>query len=585
MDKVNTMPSIWLWVAIAVGVVILLGLIIALVYGLKARGRSTSRAGDYAEPVTAETVAKPIVVEATTKAEDTAKTVQIYNYVDSQERAQPKVEQTPAPVVYERPARDPNYDSLRDLIVETQQDVHSLKRQMADTPVERMPDRVIDYQARGNQQEINDLRRQMSEMMMEKLVDKLENKLAENQQNLSAVQRQMEEMRAEKATDRLEMQLQASKQEIEALHRQMNEMNSRPAPVAERYEPAMRDSATQYDLAMIKRQLDELTAQRNSDRYDYQMRDTQYDLMSIKRQLDELLSQRNSNNRYNPQLMDTQYDLMALKRQVEDLYAGRSNDHLQSQLRDTQQDLGDIKRQLNDLYAGRSTDNNFQSQLRDTQYDVGALKRQVDELRQQREQPVRREPRALPGSRDVSAIQRQTNEIYGTRVAEDYDDYDASLLDDDDDDDGMFLPDDDVVFSAPQLTLREAYSQLSFQQKRYFDRLHRYASEKPDARVKEAKTYLTIGVGNKSYVQLAIKRNVVVAYFLLESEEMLRLRLLDETYVKPEKTKIKIVNEEAFESALKMIDVREVQVAREITLVKELRREKQRLRYESLKKR
>lgn len=151
-------------------------------------------------------------------------------------------------------------------------------------------------------------------------------------------------------------------------------------------------------------------------------------------------------------------------------------------------------------------------------------------------------------------------------------------------DDKKIVSKDAITIEAIQkFSIKEAYEQLSYTQKKYFTNLVKYAKSKPNAKVKEAKGYIRIGNGNKTYIQLAIKKNTVIACFSLESEELLRLRLEGETTVKPDQTKIKIVNEEALNTAIKMIDVRVQQVEREVELIKELRKEKQKLRYERIK--
>lgn len=150
--------------------------------------------------------------------------------------------------------------------------------------------------------------------------------------------------------------------------------------------------------------------------------------------------------------------------------------------------------------------------------------------------------------------------------------------------DGTLVSKDAVVIEGVQrFTIQEAYNQLSTTQKGYFDKLKNYASSKPNAKIKEAKSYVSIGDGNKNYIQLTIKKNTVIACFSLESEDLLRLRLEGETSIKPEKTKVKIVDLETLDSAIKMIDIRAMQVKKEIELIKDLRKEKQKIRYESLK--
>lgn len=141
-----------------------------------------------------------------------------------------------------------------------------------------------------------------------------------------------------------------------------------------------------------------------------------------------------------------------------------------------------------------------------------------------------------------------------------------------------------VIEGVKKLTLKEAYAQLSDRQKQYFDMLKIYAQSKPHARAKEAKSYLNIGIGNKLFVKLTIKKNTVVACFALESEELLMLKQNGKGSIKPEETKIKIVDMNSYETATKMIDIRVEQVNREIEITNNLRKEKQKQRYQDSKK-
>lgn len=141
-----------------------------------------------------------------------------------------------------------------------------------------------------------------------------------------------------------------------------------------------------------------------------------------------------------------------------------------------------------------------------------------------------------------------------------------------------------IIEGVNKLTLKEAYAQLPERQKKYFDMLKIYAQSKPHARVKEVKSYLNIGIGNKLFVKLTIKKNIVVACFTLESEEILMLKRDGNSSIKPEQTKIKIVDMNAYETAIKMIDIRVEQVNREIELTNNLRKEKQKKRYQDSKK-
>ncbi len=140
------------------------------------------------------------------------------------------------------------------------------------------------------------------------------------------------------------------------------------------------------------------------------------------------------------------------------------------------------------------------------------------------------------------------------------------------------------VLSSGKLTLKQAYAKLSTEQKRYFDLLKIYAEGKPLARTKEVKASLNIGVGTKHYIQLGIKKGIVIASFNNESEELMMLRLNGKKLLKPEPTKIKVVDRASYETAKQMVDIRVEQVSRELEAVRDLRREKQKQRYEESKK-
>lgn len=131
-----------------------------------------------------------------------------------------------------------------------------------------------------------------------------------------------------------------------------------------------------------------------------------------------------------------------------------------------------------------------------------------------------------------------------------------------------------VINSVNKMNLQEAYWKLPSKQRSYFNKLRDYADVKPNARAKETRTHVAVGVGNKNYIRLGIKKGIVIAYFVSESDDMQRLRLTGEVPLKPEETQIKIVNDEALELAKRMIDLRVEQVEKETQIIKEIRKQK-----------
>lgn len=135
-----------------------------------------------------------------------------------------------------------------------------------------------------------------------------------------------------------------------------------------------------------------------------------------------------------------------------------------------------------------------------------------------------------------------------------------------------------IINSSPKLELDEAYENLPTKQKQYFRKLKEYADKKPNATSKESKKYLIVGEGNKPYIKLMIKRNMTVAYFKLENENLKALRRSGngDVEIKVKETELKIVDDNAFEMAKNMIDLRVQQIAQEKEYLKQLRKEKRR---------
>ena len=105
-----------------------------------------------------------------------------------------------------------------------------------------------------------------------------------------------------------------------------------------------------------------------------------------------------------------------------------------------------------------------------------------------------------------------------------------------------------IINSSPKLELDEAYENLPTKQKQYFRKLKEYADKKPNATSKESKKYLIV----------------------------LRRSGNGDVEIKVKETELKIVDDNAFEMAKNMIDLRVQQIAQEKEYLKQLRKEKRR---------
>ncbi len=128
---------------------------------------------------------------------------------------------------------------------------------------------------------------------------------------------------------------------------------------------------------------------------------------------------------------------------------------------------------------------------------------------------------------------------------------------------------------TPRLTLDEAYARLNKQQKRFFDQLREYALSKEKSKEKKAIYSLTIGQSSVNpYIKLTIKKDTTVALFKMEDEYLKDIRRnagSDGTKVKVKETEVLIADEQAFQTAKDMVDLRLDQIDRYNDLLKEQR--------------
>ena len=128
---------------------------------------------------------------------------------------------------------------------------------------------------------------------------------------------------------------------------------------------------------------------------------------------------------------------------------------------------------------------------------------------------------------------------------------------------------------TPRLTLDEAYARLNKQQKKFFDQLREYALSKEKSKEKKAIYSLTIGQSSVNpYIKLTIKKDTTVALFKMEDEYLKDIRRnagSDGTKVKVKETEVLIADEQAFQTAKDMVDLRLDQIDRYNDLLKEQR--------------
>ncbi|MDE7191767.1 MAG: hypothetical protein K2O35_04810, partial [Clostridia bacterium] len=131
------------------------------------------------------------------------------------------------------------------------------------------------------------------------------------------------------------------------------------------------------------------------------------------------------------------------------------------------------------------------------------------------------------------------------------------------------------IEKAPRLTLDEAYALLSKEQKKYFDGLRDYALTKYKCKEKKSTYFVVYGqTSTNPLVKLTIKKDITVALLKMEDEYMKDIRrdaTGDGTKVRVKETEVVVSDKQAFETAKKMIDLRDDQIERYQELLREQR--------------
>jgi hypothetical protein len=128
---------------------------------------------------------------------------------------------------------------------------------------------------------------------------------------------------------------------------------------------------------------------------------------------------------------------------------------------------------------------------------------------------------------------------------------------------------------APRLSLDEAYALLSKEQKKYFDGLREYALSKYKCKEKKSTYFVVYGQTSANpLMKLTIKKDNTVALFKMEDEYLKDLKrgaTSDGTKVKVKETEVVVDDIQAYETAKKMVDLREDQIERYQDLLREQR--------------
>ncbi|MDE7190862.1 MAG: hypothetical protein K2O35_00085, partial [Clostridia bacterium] len=131
------------------------------------------------------------------------------------------------------------------------------------------------------------------------------------------------------------------------------------------------------------------------------------------------------------------------------------------------------------------------------------------------------------------------------------------------------------IEKAPRLTLDEAYALLSKEQKKYFDGLRDYALTKYKCKEKKSTYFVVYGqTSTNPLVKLTIKKDTTVALLKMEDEYMKDIRrdaTGDGTKVRVKETEVVVSDKQAFETAKKMVDLRDDQIERYQELLREQR--------------
>lgn len=136
-------------------------------------------------------------------------------------------------------------------------------------------------------------------------------------------------------------------------------------------------------------------------------------------------------------------------------------------------------------------------------------------------------------------------------------------------------PDSSVNDGNARLSFAEAYALLTSTQKHFCDGLLLYACKHSGKKRRDAKYYVSVGCGFNQIIKVSIKYNTIVVCARMEDYTLRNLRLSDtDTPIKTRETSVKVVDNSAYETAKRLIDLRIEQIAEFIVEKKLMLKEK-----------
>lgn len=134
-----------------------------------------------------------------------------------------------------------------------------------------------------------------------------------------------------------------------------------------------------------------------------------------------------------------------------------------------------------------------------------------------------------------------------------------------------------VTFAMGE-TFSEAYEKLSYEQKKYLDKVKEYALTKPDAAEKLNKMSLNVRSAGKQLVKFRIRHGAVIASYKLENDLLKDFRRGSglSSLIRNKETEVVLADNVSAETACNMVDLMMKQFEKERELAKERRRESRR---------
>lgn len=131
-----------------------------------------------------------------------------------------------------------------------------------------------------------------------------------------------------------------------------------------------------------------------------------------------------------------------------------------------------------------------------------------------------------------------------------------------------------VISRSESKTIDESYSELTKEQKKFFDGLLSYALSKENAIENRTKTEIKIKADRKLIIRISVRKGITVAKFHLENDLMKKFRRNSaEAKIDVKDTKVNVIDTLAFETAKGLIDVAVENNKREKEAAAEARRQ------------